>query len=38
MSRRDFIVQLEGRRLTTAEIHYYRPDAPSLLQLFVSQE
>jgi uncharacterized protein Usg len=38
MSRRDFIVQLEGRRLTTAEIHYYRPDAPSLLQLFVWQE
>lgn len=38
MSSRDFIVQLEGRRLTTAEIHYYRPDAPSLLQLFVWQE
>lgn len=38
MSRRDFIAQLEGRRLTTAEIHYYRPDARSLLQLFVWQE
>jgi uncharacterized protein Usg len=38
MSRRDFIRQLEGHWLTTAEIHYYRPDAPSLLQLFVWQE
>ncbi|WP_176597041.1 MULTISPECIES: usg protein [Sphingobium] len=38
MSRRDFIRQFEGHRLTTAEIHYYRPDAPSLLQLFVWQE
>ena len=38
MSRRDVIRQLEGHRLTTAEIRYYRPDAPSLLQLFVWQE
>lgn len=38
MSRRDVIRQLEGHRLTTAEIHYYRLDAPSLLQLFVWQE
>ena len=38
MSDRAFIAQLEGYGLTTAEIHYYRPDAPSLLQLFVWQE
>lgn len=38
MSRRDVIRQLEGHRLTTAEIRYYCPDAPSLLQLFVWQE
>jgi len=30
--------QLQGYGLTTAEIHYYRPDHPSLLQLFVWQE
>ena len=29
---------LQGYGLTTAEIHYYRPDHPSLLQLFVWQE
>jgi uncharacterized protein Usg len=34
MSDRAFMAQLEGYGLTTAEIHYYRPDAPSLLQLF----
>lgn len=33
-----FIAQLQGYGLTTAEIHYFRPDAPSLLQLFVWQE
>ena len=38
MPDRSFIAQLEGYGLTTAEIHYYRPDAPSLLQLFVWQE
>jgi uncharacterized protein Usg len=32
-----FIAQLQGYGLTTAEVHYYRPDAPSLLQLFVWQ-
>lgn len=35
MSDRAFIAQLEGYRLTTAEIHYYRPDAASLRQMFV---
>ncbi|HEY0597931.1 protein usg [Sphingopyxis sp.] len=38
MSDRGFVAQLEGYRLTTAEVHYYRPDAPSLLQLFVWQD
>lgn len=38
MPTRDFLVQLEGYGLTTAEIHYYLPDHPSLLQLFVWQE
>lgn len=38
MNDRGFIAQLEGCGLTTAEIHYYRPDAPSLLQLFIWQE
>ncbi|AMK22888.1 MULTISPECIES: usg protein [Sphingomonadaceae] len=37
MSDPEFIAQLEGYRLTTAEVHFYRPDAPSLLQLFVWQ-
>lgn len=38
MADRSFIAQLEGYGLTTAEIHYYRPDAPSLLQIFIWQE
>ena len=38
MSDRAFLARLEGYGLTTAEIHYYRPDAPSWLQLFVWQE
>lgn len=38
MTDRAFLAQLDGYGLTTAEIHYYRPDAPSLLQLFVWQE
>ncbi|MBV1688384.1 usg protein [Novosphingobium sp. G106] len=38
MTERGFIVQLKGYGLTTAEIHFYRSDAPSLLQLFVWQE
>lgn len=38
MTDRAFIAQLQGYGLTTAEIHYFRPDAPSLLQLFVWQE
>lgn len=38
MSDRAFIAQLSGYGLTTAEVHYFRPDAPSLLQLFVWQD
>lgn len=33
-----FRARLGGYGLTTAEIHYHRPDAPSLLQLFVWQD
>ena len=38
MSDRAFLAQLDGYRLTMAEIRYHRPDAPSLLQLFVWQD
>ncbi|MGB0748074.1 MAG: usg protein [Magnetospiraceae bacterium] len=30
--------QLEGYRLTTADITYHRPDHPSLLQTYIWQE
>jgi uncharacterized protein Usg len=33
-----FTAQMSGSGLTTAEIYYYRPDARSLLQMFVWQE
>lgn len=33
----DFARQLDGDRLTTAEILYYMPDHPNLLQSFVWQ-
>ena len=35
---KDFLIQLEGYGLTTAEIHYRIPDHPRLLQLFLWQE
>jgi uncharacterized protein Usg len=35
--RSDFEEQLWGRRLTTAEIVYYMPDHPGLLQEFLWQ-
>lgn len=38
MTDRALLMQLEGYGLATAEIHYYMPDHPSLLQLFVWQE
>lgn len=33
----DFLKQLEGYGLTTAEIHYRFPDRPSLLQIYIWQ-
>jgi uncharacterized protein Usg len=33
----EFELQLRGRRLTTAEITYYMPDHPTLLQEFLWQ-
>lgn len=38
MADRAFVAQFGGYGLTTAEIHYYRPDHPALLQLYVWQE
>ena len=38
MVSKDFLIQLEGYGLTTAEIHYRIPDHPKLLQLFLWQE
>lgn len=35
---REFLLQMEGYGLTTAEIHYHFPDHPRLLQLYVWQE
>jgi len=34
---RDFVAQLGGQRLTTAEVLYYMPDHPALLQTFLWQ-
>jgi uncharacterized protein Usg len=38
MANRDFLKQLQGYGLMTAEISYYMPDHPTLIQLFVWQE
>lgn len=38
MSDPALIIQLQGYGLTTAEIYYFRPDFPSLLQLYAWQE
>ena len=38
MASRDFELQLQGYGLTTAEISYYMPDHPRLIQLFVWQQ
>ena len=37
MSGDEFEAQLRGKRLTTAEVIYYMPDHPSLLQRFMWQ-
>lgn len=34
----DFRRQLEGYGLSTVQIHYFMPDHPTLLQLFVMQQ
>lgn len=33
----DLVIQLEGYRLTTAQIYYHLPDTPDLLQEFIWQ-
>lgn len=38
LSDPDFARQIEGYGLSTVQIHYYMPDHPSLLQLFVLQQ
>ncbi len=38
MADRDFIAQLRGYGLTTAEILYHLPDHPALLQSYVWQD
>lgn len=38
MGGSDLLKQLRGSALTTAEIRYFLPDYPSLLQLFVWQD
>ena len=38
MGDRDFALQVAGYGLSTVQIHYYLPDHPSLLQLFVMQQ
>jgi uncharacterized protein Usg len=38
MADRDFLRQIEGFSLTTAEILYRMPDHPSLLQTYVWQD
>jgi uncharacterized protein Usg len=38
MASKDFLLQVQGYGLTTAEIHYRMPDHPALLQLYVWQE
>ena len=37
MSDPDFVRRLAGERLTTAEVLYYMPDHPALLQRFLWQ-
>jgi uncharacterized protein Usg len=34
----DFARQVEGYGLSTVQIHYFMPDHPSLLQMFVMQQ
>ena len=38
MNDRDFLLQVQGYGLMTAEVAYYMPDHPRLIQLFVWQQ
>lgn len=38
MASHDFSMQMRGYGLSTIEIHYFMPDHPRLLQLFVLQQ
>lgn len=38
MASQEFLIQMKGYGLTTAEIHYSLPDHPALLQLYVWQD
>lgn len=38
MGDRDFALQVAGYGLSTVQIHYFMPDHPSLLQMFVMQQ
>jgi uncharacterized protein Usg len=38
MTDRDFLLQVQGYGLMTAEVAYYMPDHPGLIQLFVWQQ
>ena len=38
MSDKDFLLQIQGYGLTTAEIHYHMPDHRHLLQTYLWQE
>ena len=38
MGDRDFAIQVAGYGLSTVQVHYYLPDHPSLLLLFVMQQ
>ena len=38
MASRDFSMQMRGYGLSTIEIHYFMPDHPRLLQMFMLQQ
>ncbi|WP_219895111.1 usg protein [Aquisediminimonas profunda] len=38
MTDKAFLIQLSGYGLTTAEIYYFMPDHPSLVQLYAWQD
>ena len=38
MNDPDFVLQVKGYGLSTIQVHYYLPDHPSLLQMFVMQQ